>query len=65
MSAEDREQKHEAGTAGSASAVSMRELLASCAAADAVSKPPSGSADGSGSTEHEGAAQRRTERDAA
>ncbi|MGH3324514.1 MAG: hypothetical protein ACRDOV_08840 [Streptomyces sp.] len=45
MPAEEREQQH--GTPGrSASAVSMRELLASCAAADAVSKPPSDEAEG-------------------
>ncbi|MFC4492648.1 hypothetical protein ACFPA8_00670 [Streptomyces ovatisporus] len=41
MSAEEREQERGAPPAPSAAGVSMRTLLASCAAADAVSKPPS------------------------
>ncbi|NLU66901.1 hypothetical protein [Streptomyces sp. HNM0574] len=39
MTAQERERKR--GTAQSPQVVPMHELLASCAAADAVSKPPS------------------------
>ena len=42
MSAEDREQERGAQPAPSAAGVSMRALLDSCAAADVISKPPSG-----------------------
>lgn len=48
MSAEDREQERGTPPAPSAPGVSMRALLASRAAADAVSKPPS---DGHGRTD--------------
>lgn len=41
MSAEEREQEPGAQPAPPAAGVSMHDLLASCAAADAVSKPPS------------------------
>ena len=46
MSAEDREQERRAPSGPSANGlsaagISMRDLLASCAAADAISTPPS------------------------
>lgn len=46
MPAEEREQERGAQSAPPAAGVSMRALLASCAAADAVSKPPSDGDDG-------------------
>ncbi|HWM39697.1 MAG TPA: hypothetical protein VNS49_21555 [Streptomyces sp.] len=46
MPAEEREQERGAQSAQPAAGVSMRALLASCAAADAVSKPPSDGDDG-------------------
>jgi hypothetical protein len=49
MSAEERDRNYEAQSASPAAGVSMRALLASCAAADAVSKPPSGADAAAGS----------------
>ncbi len=53
MSAEDREQEPGAQPAPSAAGVSMRALLDSCAAADAISKPPSGAGEGAGVRDEE------------